>query len=63
MAPRILTFSIAMGPDYSFELISIEAYAPKFIGHNKIFLNGVTHPLCPGLNKDLPTALTRVAMG
>jgi hypothetical protein len=27
-----------MGADYSFELISIETYAPQFIGHNKIFL-------------------------
>ena len=37
-APRILIFSIAMGADYSIELISIETYAPQFIGHNKIFL-------------------------
>ena len=41
MAPRILIFSIAMGADYSFELISIETYAPQFIGHNKFFLSSV----------------------
>ena len=33
--------SIAMGADYSFELISIETYASQFIGHNKIFLGSV----------------------
>ena len=26
-----------MGTDYSIELISIETYAPQFIGHNKFF--------------------------
>ena len=40
-APRILIFSIAMGADYSFELIFIETYVPQFIGHNKIFLGSV----------------------
>ena len=30
-----------MGADYSFELISIETYAPQFIGHNKVFLGSV----------------------
>ena len=40
-APRILIFSLAMGADYSFELISIETYAPQFIGHNKLFLGSV----------------------
>ena len=30
-----------MGADYSFELISIETYAPQFIGHNKFFLGSV----------------------
>ena len=35
-APRNLIFSMAMGADYSFELISIETYAPQFIGHNKL---------------------------
>ena len=29
---------MAMGADYSFELISIETHAPQFIGHNKFFL-------------------------
>ena len=41
MAPKILIFSIAMDADYSLELISIETYAPQFIGHNKIFLGSV----------------------
>ena len=30
-----------MGADYSIELISIEADAPQFIGHNKIVLGSV----------------------
>ena len=34
-------FSIAMSADYSIELISIQAYAPQFNGHNKIFLGSV----------------------
>ena len=29
------------GADYTIELISIETYAPQFIGHNKIFLRSV----------------------
>jgi hypothetical protein len=41
MATRILIFSIAMGADYSFELISIETYAPQFIEHNDLFLVSV----------------------
>ena len=41
MVPRILIFSIAIGADYSFEQISIETYAPQFIGQNKIFLGSV----------------------
>ena len=32
---------MAMGADYSFELISIETYAPQFIGYNKLFLGSV----------------------
>ena len=40
-APRILIFSMAMVADYLFELISIETYAPKFIGLNKFFLGSV----------------------
>ena len=39
--PRILIFSIAMSADYSFELISIETYAPYINGHNKLFLGSV----------------------
>ena len=35
MASTILISSIAMGADYSFQLISIETYAPQFIRHNK----------------------------
>ena len=30
-----------MGADYSFEVISIVHWVPKFIGHNKIFLGSV----------------------
>ena len=30
-----------MGADYSFELISIETYAPQFIGRNNFFLGSV----------------------
>ena len=40
-ALRILIFSMAMGADYSFELTSIENYAPQFIGLNKLFLGSV----------------------
>ena len=40
-APKILIFSIAVGADYSFELISIETYSPQFIGHNYLFLRSV----------------------
>ena len=40
-ADGILIFSIAMGADYSFELISIETYALQFIGRNKFFLDRV----------------------
>ena len=32
---------MAMGADYSFELISIETYAPQFIRYNKLFLDSV----------------------
>ena len=39
--PKILIFSIAMGADYSFELNSIETYAPQFFGHNNLFLGSV----------------------
>ena len=40
--PRILIFSMAMGADYSFELISIETYTPQFNGDNKSFLGSVS---------------------
>jgi hypothetical protein len=41
-APRILTFSITMGADYSFEQNSIETYkAPTFFEHNNLFLGSV----------------------
>ena len=30
-APKILIFSVVMGADYSFELNSIETYAPQFL--------------------------------
>ena len=35
-----------MGVDYSFELISIETYAPQFIEHNNSFLSRVWQVLC-----------------
>ena len=38
MAPRILIFSMAMGVDYSIELIFIGTYAPQFIWYNIFFL-------------------------
>ena len=41
MAPRILIFSMAMGANYSFELISIETYEPQFIEHSKLFVGRV----------------------
>ena len=41
-APRILIFSIAIGANYSFELNSIETYAPQFFGHNNLFLGSVS---------------------
>ena len=37
----MLISSMAMGADHSFELISIETYAPQFIGHNNFFLGSV----------------------
>ena len=40
-APRILIFSMAMGADYSFELIFNETCAPQFNGHNNSFLASV----------------------
>ena len=41
MAPRILIFSMAMGTDYSFELIFNETCAPQFNEHNIVFLASV----------------------
>ena len=42
MAPRIFIFLMAMGKaEYSFELISIETYAPQFIGYYELFLDSV----------------------
>ena len=42
MAHTILIFSIAMGADYTSELISIVHWVPAFFMHNKIFLGSVT---------------------
>ena len=39
--PQDFDFLIAMGANYSFELISIETYAPQFIEHNIFFLGSV----------------------
>jgi len=41
MAPRILIFSMAMGADCSFWLISIETCAPQYKRLNKSFLGSV----------------------
>ena len=38
-----------MGADYSFELISIETYAPQFHGHKKNFLGFFAKLVLPGL--------------
>ena len=32
---------MAVGADYLFELISIESYAPQFVGYDKSFLGSV----------------------
>ena len=39
--PQDFDFFNGHGADYSFELISIETYAPKFIRHNKLFLGSL----------------------
>ena len=41
MAPRILTFSIAMGADYSLELCSIDSSVPTFSSYDKFFSDNV----------------------
>ena len=38
---------MAVGANYSFELISIETYAPQFIGYNKLFLGSVPRAVGP----------------
>ena len=43
MAPTISVFSIAMGADYSFELLSIVHSVPQFFMHNKSILGGVSN--------------------
>ena len=45
-APRILTFSMAMGADCTFELISIKTCAPQFKWLNKSFLGSVRAQRC-----------------
>ena len=40
---------MVMGADYSFELISIETYAPQFHGHKKKFLGFFAKLVLPGL--------------
>ena len=50
--PGIWLFSIAMGSDYSFELISIETYALQFIGHNNFFLGSVGRAECTKEGQD-----------
>ena len=39
--PQILIFSIALGANHLFELISIDNLCPQFIGHTKFFLGSV----------------------
>ena len=39
--PQDFDFFNGHGADYSFDLISIETYAPQLIGHNKLFLGSV----------------------
>ena len=39
---------MAMGADYSFELIFNETCAPQFIGHNKSFLGSVVKQFYSG---------------
>ncbi len=41
MATRTLIFSIAMGANYSVEVIYIEIYVPQFIEHYEILLGSV----------------------
>ena len=41
--PTILIFSIAIGADISFELISNVHWVPQFFMHNKSILGGVQH--------------------
>ena len=53
-APKILIFSMAIGADYSFELISIETYAPQFIGHNNVFLDSVDSKDSQGIPQEFP---------
>ena len=42
-APRIFIFSMAMGADYSLELIFNETCAPQFNGHNNSFPSSANH--------------------
>ena len=42
---RTLIFSMAMGANYSFELIPLETYASQFIGHNNFFLGSLDNLL------------------
>ena len=39
LAPRILIFSISMDADYSFEMKTIEIWAPAFFKHNNSFVS------------------------
>ena len=42
-APRILIFSIAMIANYSFDVTSIDIWAPAFFEHNNSFIATVKH--------------------
>ena len=47
MAPRMLIFSMAMGANYSLELIFNETCTPQFNGHNNSFLASVNYGTYP----------------
>ena len=61
-APRIL-ISIAMGADYSFELISIVHWVLQFIGHNKIFLGSVLSFQRPYITTSVHPQIFRLSAG
>ena len=59
-APRILIFSMAMGADYSVELIFNEICAPQFKWLNKSFLGSVSRSC---LETHMPSPVDQFFMG